>query len=120
VLRYVWLAAVSRWTAYFDNFVNGSDPFGPISYLAEVLKCRGVQIGFWPQTSTCEGGASFSLFGPEKTDWLNYIRSVSTINDGGRWRWNAKGSIQPFEDTDRYLAKTIQDRLTLDMIDRYC
>jgi hypothetical protein len=119
LLRYVWISTRSGWTGYFDNSINGSS-FGPISYLAGVLKCRGLTVGYRPQTKTAEGGASFSLFGPERTDWLNDIRSISAINDGGRWRWDANGIVQPFEETECYHAKRIRDRLTLDMIERYC
>jgi hypothetical protein len=119
LLSYIWIKTCDRWTSYFDNLVNGSDPFGPISYPAGVLKCRGVIVSYRPQTQTCEGGASFSLFGPEKTEWLNYVRSVSAINDGGRWRWDANGHVQSFEETDQYRARRIRDRLTLDMIERY-
>src|SRR4051794_4836957 len=45
LLRYVWVPTSSQWTAYFDNFVNGTDSFGPVSYLAQQLGCRGVSIG---------------------------------------------------------------------------
>jgi hypothetical protein len=119
-VRYIWIKTCSGWTSYFDNFLNGSDPFGPISYLAGVLKCRGVTVSYRPQNEACEGGASFSLFGAGQTDWLNCIRSISAINEGGRWRWDANGMVQPFEETERYQARRIRDRLTPDMIERYC
>ena len=37
----LWVATKSNWTAYFDNFVNGSDPFPPISYLLSFSKSSG-------------------------------------------------------------------------------
>jgi hypothetical protein len=120
LLRNVWVRTAGPWTAYFDNSVNGSDPFGPVSYLAQQIGCRGVTIGYRPQSSKAEGGTSFSRFGPEKTDFLNYVRSISAINDGGRWRWDTWGTIQPFEETQRYQMRRIRDRLAPDMLERYC
>ena len=119
LLRYVWVRTVGQWTAYFDNFVNGSDPFGPVSYLAQQIGCRGITIGYRPQSSKAEGGTSLSMFGPEKTYFLNYVRSISAINDGGRWRWDTSGTVQPFEETQQYTMRRIRDRLTPDMLARY-
>lgn len=118
--RYVWVRTIGRWTAYFDNSVDGSDPFGPISYLAQQIKCRGVMIQCRPQTTKAEGGISVSIFGPEKMEFLNYLRIVSAINDGGRWRWDISGAVQPFEEVQHYEARRIRDRLTPEMLDRYC
>jgi hypothetical protein len=50
-LRYIWVPTVGPWTAYFDNFVVGSDPGGPVAVLAKRLGARGVHIG-------CRAGTS--------------------------------------------------------------
>ncbi len=120
LLRYVWVQTIGRWTAYFDNFVLGSDTFGPVSYLAQQLGCRGVAIGCREGTAKRGAAASFSLYGPEPTDWLNLIRAVSAVQDMGQWAWSATGSVQPFEDTAAYQRRRVRDRLTPDMLDRYC
>lgn len=85
LLKYVWVETTGPWTAYFDNFVHGSDPFGPVSYLAKQMGCRSVAIGC--RQATYKRGASvrFSLYGPIETDWVNEIRSVATVQDNGRW-----------------------------------
>lgn len=116
--RYIWIATSGAWTAYFDNFRNGGDPWSPIPYLARRMACRGVAILWAPQTRTAYGGARFDLYGQPPTDALNCTRTVSAINDAG-WVWTAIGQVQPFEEIDAYLAKHVRDRLTPEMLDRY-
>jgi hypothetical protein len=120
LLRYIWVQTTGSWTAYFDNFVNGSDTFGPVSYLAEQIGCRGFAIGCRLGTARRGASASFSLYGPEKTDWLNVIRSVAAVQENGRWEWSESGTPQPFEDTAAYIRRRVRDRLTSDMIATYC
>ena len=120
VLRYVWVRTASDWTAYFDNFVNGSDAFPPISvsrsetgvsWRGDRMSSRNEQAGP-PQVS-------FSLYGPEQTDWLNVIRGVSAVEDEGRWEWAAVGTVQRFEEVETYLRRRVRDRLTSEMLLRY-
>jgi hypothetical protein len=118
--RYILVGTNGSWTAYFDNFRNGGDPWSPIPHLARMLGCRAVAIFWAPQTRTAYGGSRFDLYGQRPADALNYTRSVSAINDGGRWDWSAIGHVQPFEETDAYSAKRVRDRLTPEMLDRYC
>lgn len=120
LLRYVWVRTSAGWTAYFDNFVNGSDTFGPISYLTQQLGCRGVTIGCRAGTRKRGSAVSFGLYGPEQTEWLNLVRAVSAVQDQGRWEWTATGTVQPFEEVERYQQRRVRDRLTPDMLARYC
>jgi hypothetical protein len=120
LLRYVWVETTGPWTAYFDNFVLGSDTFGPVSYLAQQLGCRGVAIGCREGTGRRGASASFSLYGPERTEWLNVVRSVAAVEDDGRWEWSASGTAQPFEDLAAYRRRRVRDRLTPDLLASYC
>jgi len=36
--RNIWGRTSGPWTAYFDNFVNGGDPYGPICHGARDLR----------------------------------------------------------------------------------
>ena len=116
------------WCAYFDNGKNGGDPCGGIGYLAQHLHCRGVAVACVPNTLTTRektakgtyGGVKFELFAPEKREWLNYERSVIAMNDGGKWIFEARGTMQPFEKPEHYLAKRIRDRFTPEMLESYC
>lgn len=120
LLRNIWVRTSSRWTAYFDNFVNGGDPYGPICHGARDIKCKGVMILNSPQTPTSWGGARFTIFGPDGPPWRNIVREISAINDGGRWDWTVSGSVQPFEDVSRYKARRVKDRFTPDVLEAYC
>jgi hypothetical protein len=61
----------------------------------------------------------FELYGPRQTEFLNYIRSVAAANDGGRWRFEAAGEEQTFEEIGAYSTRAIPDRFTVEMLDRY-
>ena len=37
-----------------------------------------------------------------------------------RWEFSANGEPLPFEETEQYQAKRIKDRLTFEMVERYC
>ena len=126
--RTLLLATQSPWTAYFDNGIEGPDPAPPVVYLIQKLHCRGLVATCVPHTLTTETGSNtgtygavqFELFAPERREFLNYERSVGAIYEGGRWRFDANGSIQPFEDVSRYTARRITDRFTPEMLQRYC
>ena len=120
LLRSIWVETSGPWTAYFDNFVGGSDTFGPVSYLAQQLGCSGVAIGCREGTSKRGASANFSLYGPEPTEWLNVVRAVSAVQDLGRWEWSTSGKPQPFEDVAVYQRRRVRDRLTSDMLTAYC
>jgi hypothetical protein len=60
------------------------------------------------------------MFGPKGPPWFNVIREMSAINDEGRWEWTITGDVQPFEEVSRYEARRVKDRLTPEMLDRYC
>src|SRR5260370_23147157 len=119
-LRDVWIQTSGRWTAYFDNFVNGSDPYGPICHGARDIKCSGIMIVNSPQTPTSWGGARFTIFGPEGQPWFNIVREISAINDEGRWDWTRSGKVQPFEEIAKYKSRRIKHRLTPEILERDC
>lgn len=61
----------------------------------------------------------FTLYGPLRTEWLNYVRSVAVVNDD-RWEFIATGTPQDFEEPEAYTARRIRDRFTSEMLERYC
>jgi len=119
VSRYLWLSTEGRWTAYFENFRNGGDPWSPIPHLSRRIGCRGVAIMWAPQTRRAYGGIRFDLYGQPPVDALNYTRTISAINDGG-WVSNATGEAQAFEEPEAYRAPHIKNRFGPDMLARYC
>jgi hypothetical protein len=126
--RILFLSTGSAWTACFDNGVRGGNPTTFVGELSQQLKCRGVAVGCVPDTLSRADGAKpgtwgavkFTLFAAEKRDFLNIARSVSIINDVGGWEFNNRGTVQDFEQADRYAERKIADRLTSSMLEDYC
>jgi hypothetical protein len=109
--------AAGRWTAYFDNSLQGTDAVSVVPYLSRQLECQGMAIDVVPHTFGSTGihegrmgAVQFELFGPLDTDFLNYVRTVSVAFDGGKWRFTATGTPQAFEEIDAYKARRTRDR----------
>lgn len=125
--REVLVRAGPRWTAYFDNSLQGTDAVSTIGCLAETVKCQGLAIDVVPHTLGIPGpedgrmgGVQFQLFGPLKTDFINYVRTVSAAYDGSKWLFTLAGTEQAFEETEAYRARRVRDRFTSQMLERYC
>ena len=119
--RRLWIETRSaRWpTAYLDGFINGTDAFPPVTELAKRLGCEALTIELRPQSARSYGTRAMALYGPEGTDPIGRVWSVSAANDGGRWTWARIGQDQPFEELLAYTARRVADRLTPDRLVRY-
>ena len=126
--RYLLIETSSKWTALFSNGLRVNDVFSPVSYLPQILKCRGLEVHCIPDRSEIRakdalrtfGAVTFSMYGPENTDWLNRIRTIGVTNDVGGWEFATDGTIQPFENTESYRKRRIVDRFTPEMLESYC
>jgi hypothetical protein len=126
--RYLLVETKSNWTAIFANGLRVNDVFSPVSYLPLLLNCRGLEVGYAPDRSKSDrkdlirmwGHALFALYGPSNTDWLNRIRYLSVSNDVGGWSFSESGDVQRYEELDAYKKRRIQERLTFEMLERYC
>lgn len=125
--RWLFLPTASPWCAFFDNGHQGTDAFSVMSYLAGRLGCRGMRVTAVPDTIEGEhkgargeyGAVVLEVYGPERTHFLNYQRSICALHDGDRWDFSAEGTPFPFEETERYGARRVRDRFTFDMLERY-
>lgn len=65
------------------------------------------------RTDRSKGGAygarMFEMYGPEETEFLSYVRTISLANDGGRWRFNQSGMPPHEEDTEWHAARSIEN-----------
>jgi hypothetical protein len=126
--RYLLTETRSGWSAIFANGLRTNDVYSPVSYLPTVLGCRGLEIASVPDRSDCAdkdglqiyGAVKFALYGPNKTDWLNRIRSISVTNDVTGWEFVAQGEVQPYEQIENYRKRKIVDRFTPEMLESYC
>lgn len=125
--RHLFVPTAGPWVAYFDNGHRGTDAFSAVSYLAQHLGCRGLRVAAVPDTIEGEfkgargeyGAVVMEVYGPDRTDVLNYVRSVAVVNDGGRWDFSQSGTPFPFEDVKQYGARRVKDRFTFEMLGRY-
>lgn len=113
-----------EWTAVLDCGYPHGDPVSTIGHLARSLQLHGVAITSIPGSSRPDGPAPFGarkleMFGPVPTDFLNYVRTVSVVQDGSRWRFDANGIVQDFEDLDAYQRRRIAERFTASMLVEY-
>ncbi len=46
-------------------------------------------------------------------------RSVSLINEGGKWEFQATGVVQNYEDLEQYKDKKATNRFNLETLDMY-
>jgi hypothetical protein len=119
--RALWVETKSEWTAYFDNSINGSDPYGPISYMSRLLSCRGVTVSCFPDIEgQSYGQTRFDLWGQEPVNAFNCTRSIGATHDGDRWSWDIEGEPLPFERTETYSRKRIKDRFPPELAIEYC
>lgn len=121
----VVVTANPEWTAVFDCGVEGGDPSTTVGYLARTLPVQGVVVVSIPDVPPAAGrpqrfGArQFEMFAPIPTDFLNYVRTVSVVRDGDRWRFDANGTVQDFEDVGAYKRRRVAERFTSTMLVDY-
>jgi hypothetical protein len=60
------------------------------------------------------GAATFALFSKGNT-----VRSLTCLNDNGRWRFTQEGKPLAFERRAQYRAKNLRDRFTIAMLLEY-
>jgi hypothetical protein len=115
------------WTAYFDCGLRGTDAVSAVAYLSRTMGCQGLAVRCTPHIvsasaagATRMGAVQFELFGPLRTDFINYVRTVACTFDGSRWRFDVAGTEQVFEETDAYALRRVRDRFTSHALERYC
>lgn len=116
--RFLFFSTGTPWTVYFANGAGGSDA-STLSHLAYRLGRRTVRIVDSPESDVSFGAAVLEVYGPKDTDFLNYIRSIAAMNDGGRWVFNVIGEPLPFEDISAYKRRRVRDRFTPGMLRAY-
>jgi hypothetical protein len=124
--RWVLIPTKSNWTACFDNSWKGGDATPYLRALTNKFKYRGLRMLAEPTTIRGAnkehgrwGGLIMTIYGPEKTDWLNVVRTLSLINEGGRWKFHQSGTPMPFEKLEQYQAKRTKERLTETLFREY-
>lgn len=116
--RTLFVSTSSDWTAVFDNGWQGGDAAG-LSIVASGLGCMAVRIVAVEDVKVGleyrrYGARIFELYGAEQTAFMNYVRTISVANDGGRWRIDQFGPCLAGEDASWLRARQVKDRFRLE------
>jgi hypothetical protein len=106
--RVLLMSTSSNWTAVFDNGWQGGDAAG-LSVAALDLRCQAVRVVAISDPRRY-GARIFELYGPEQTEFLNYIRTISVANDGGKWRFDQSGRPLEVEDASWFTSRSVKNR----------
>lgn len=141
--KHLFVPTAGRWTAIFDNGWRGPDVSSMVSVLAGSLRRRGLRVVAVPNMIRERvvpqrgryGAVMLEIYGPdiEVTFALppspragemiavggKLTRSVSAMNNGGRWWFHVEGEPLPFEQLHRYRAARVRDRFTPSMLRDY-
>lgn len=119
----------SSWTAYFPNCASGGDAHSEPDFLAGSYGVRCLTIVVVEDVPKIRPGSTQFVLrdGRHAVDVTTRhgvmrqspTRSIVVIKEGG-WQFSIQGGALPFEEIERYSGKRIKDRLTVEMIERYC
>ncbi|MGH3937825.1 MAG: hypothetical protein ACRDTG_04195 [Pseudonocardiaceae bacterium] len=90
------------------------------------LHCEFVAVEWMPKSSKTLPGATFVHYLPTRSR-LNIFsgsarsaeRWVQTSDQEGRWEFNARGELRPFEEPGKYEARRKAERLPPELLGRY-
>jgi len=123
--RFLFAPTNSKWTAYFENrYGDGGIP-STISYLSEIIGCRGVRATAVRDTIDAThrhgqyGATILEIYSARPTEFVNTERSIFAANDGGKWKFEAHGKPQEFENLQAYMTRRIKERFTPEMLQKY-
>jgi hypothetical protein len=126
--RFLFIETCSPWTAFFDNGHRGTDAVGPMAYLARTMGLRALRVVAIPHQEPRQesgrwrgryGAMIFDLFGPDVINHSNTIRSITVMNDGGKWTFDELGDRLSFENAETYGAKRVRDRFPFELLAQY-
>ena len=110
------------WSAQFDNNYRGTDSSG-VSVLCQKVGCRALRVTAVEHTLKKVGERQWvGKYGAmilQVFDAGVSRRTISAMNDGGRWDFYQSGEPFAFEDLRAYKNRRIRDRFTYEMMHRY-
>lgn len=122
--RELFVETNSGHCAFFNNFRRGPDVVSEMVVLAKRLSVRSIRATCMPpqislisdpRTSRQFAGNIMEVFDESGSS----IRSISAVNDGGKWGFDQSGTPFEFEITSKYESKKIRDRFSQDMLFSY-
>lgn len=100
-----------EWTAYLNNAIGGGDITAIAPAIGRSLGVACVGAQHTDRYGPGHAATQFWLEGPDGEPPLMYIRTLSAHCQDGRWSWHTSGSVQDFEQPERYEQRRVSDRL---------
>ncbi len=122
--KFLFIPTDSNWTAFLDNGWRGADASPPIKVLSNRLNCKGLVFTAIPHTMPAKvenetkgryGSTIMEVYGPDG----DFLRTIYSSNDGGKWVFGESGTPFDFENLTLYKAKKICDRFTPEILEEY-
>lgn len=118
----------SNWSLYLTNGIQGTDTNSLANYLTRTLKVRSIAIVTVVDGPDSVGSMQFSYkngrvltnLGTPEAPYHDFPTRYVIAHKESKWEFREYGEPLPFEESDAYKARRIKDRLTPDMIERYC
>jgi hypothetical protein len=119
----------SPWCVYVDNGMQGTDLNSDPRYLCKTLGIREVSVVMVKDIPNDQPGSTQFVYmdgtRAEKigtpTDYYYKIPGRYVLaHRESRWEFEEWGEPFPFEEMEQYQARRIKDRLTPEMVERYC
>lgn len=99
------------WTAYLNNSIGGGDITAIAPAIGRILKTACVSAQHKDPYGPGHAATQLWLQGPGGKPPLMYIRTLSAHCQDGRWSWHSSGTLQDFEQPERYTRRSIAQRL---------
>jgi len=109
----LWDCGDGQWTAYFDSLLT-SDAVTAVRGLCRGAGFEGVVLT--DRTSDYDGGRNLQFVLHQGAET---VRVVQSLWEGSR-TFETYGEPLPFEETGQYTRRLKRERLTSDMLERYC
>jgi hypothetical protein len=119
--RHVFIPTKGVWTLFVENYGIGTDADGPMMMLSQLLRTEGLRVVMREERTNAETGRVVQY---AATILVCYSmgssrRSITCIDDGGRWVFETTGSPYHFEQLDAYQAKRVKDRFNKRLLLEY-
>ncbi len=106
---------VGGWTVHLSNSLLGGDPSAPGPVLNRRFGYRVVVAGHSPRHGPGHETTALWVFDEQGSG----ARAVQAHCADGRWTWHERGEPLRFEDTSRYAARGVRDRLDRPLLLQY-
>jgi hypothetical protein len=107
------------WSTYLNNGISGGDLTAIAPAVAQRHGWQCISAEHMPRFGPGHAATQLWIQGPSGTPPLGYVRTISAYAEDGRWSWRESGSIQSFEQIERYTVRRKRDRLDRPLLVEY-